>query len=243
MNNRTPWLLKGQFLWLVLALAAVLGFRASLLPWRPAIMLVAVALGGLVLTGFVSLLVLFALVRTGRRGGAIPCLLSAALALPALIGVLLVGIQGAKVPPIHDITTDPGTPPLFRAAQALRQVGDNPLDYPGGTTAGQQRQAYPDIVPLDVSLPPDAAYRKSVTVVARLGWRIVGQDREQGVIEAVDRTLIFGFTDDIVIRIEAFGSGSRIDLRSASRAGGSDLGVNAGRIRSFVAAFNNTQPK
>jgi uncharacterized protein (DUF1499 family) len=243
MNNRTHWLLNAQFCWLVLALAAVVGFRVSLLTWRPALMLVAVAVGGLVLIGFVSLLVLFARLRAGRRDGVPPCLLAAGVGLPALIGVLLAGMQGAKAPPIHDITTDPGNPPLFRAAAGLRDPSDNPIDYPGTAAAERQRQAYPDIVSFEAPLPPAEAFDKSLAVAERLSWRIIGQNRELGMIEAVDRTLIFGFTDDIVIRIGAKGSGSRVDLRSASRAGVSDLGVNAKRIRAFGTAFNATQPK
>ena len=243
MNNQTHWLLRLQYLWLLLILVAVLGFRAAYLAWWPAIMAVAVAVGGLVLTGFFSLLVLFVLVRTNRRGGGKQCLLSVALSLPALIGVLLLGMQGAKVPPIHDITTDIENPPVFQAAQTQRRVGDNSIDYPGKPVAGQQLQAYPDITPLETPLPSAAAFAHCLAVAEQLRWRIVGQDRTQGRIEAEDRTLVFGFIDDIVIRIASTGTGSRIDLRSASRAGVSDLGVNAKRIRDFRRTFNSIQTK
>jgi uncharacterized protein (DUF1499 family) len=243
MNNRTHWLLRVQFFWLLLTSVAVLCFRASLVEWRPAIMMVAVAVAGLVLTGLFSLMVLFVLVRSGRRGGGTHCLLSAAVSLPALIGVLVVGMQGAKAPPIHDITTDMDNPPVFRAAQALRRSGDNGTEYPGMAAAERQRQAYPDIKPLEVPEQPDKVFAHSLAAAGKLGWRIVAQDREQGMIEAVDRTLIFGFTDDIVIRITADNRGSRIDLRSASRAGVSDLGVNAERIRAFQHTYTSMQAK
>jgi uncharacterized protein (DUF1499 family) len=227
MNNQTHWLLRLQYLWLILILAAVLGFRAAYLAWWPAIMTVAVAVGGLVLTGFCSLLVLFVLVRTNRRGGGKHCLLSVALSLPALIGVLLLGMQGAKVPPIHDITTDIENPPVFQSAQTQRRVGDNSIDYQGKTVADQQLQAYPDITPLETPLPSAVAFAQCLAVAEQLVGGSLRQDRTQGLIEAEDRTLIFGFIDDIVIRIASTGNGSRIDLRSASRAGVSDLGVNA----------------
>lgn len=243
MKNRTHWLLKVQFLWLAIALAAVFGFRVSLLPWRPAIMMVAAAVGGLVLTGFFSLLVLFMLLRAGRRGGGKDCLLSAALSLPALISVLLLGMQGAKAPPIHDITTDIDNPPVFRAAQTLRRAGDNSIDYPGKTVADRQRQAYPDIKPIETPLLPTETFTQSLATAEKLRWRVIGQEKKQGLIEAVDQTLVFGFTDDIVIRITPTGNGSRIDLRSASRAGVSDLGVNAERIRAFSRTFNSIQAK
>lgn len=242
MNTKIHWLWQMQLLWLALALAAVIGFRLSALPWRTALLAVAAAAGGLILVGFCSLLMLFVLLRAGRHGGK-PCLIAVALSLPALIAVLLLGMQGAKAPPIHDITTDPDNPPVFTAAQKLRRTGDNPIEYAGATVAGRQRQAYADIAPLVVSLPPAQAFEKCRTVAEQLRWRIIARNPEQGVIEAVDRTLIFGFTDDIVIRISAVEGGSRIDLRSASRAGVSDLGVNAKRIRSFIHTFNSSQAK
>ena len=243
MKKRTHWLLNVQFLWLATALAAVFGFRFSLLPWRTAIMMVAAAVGGLMLTGFFSLLVLFMLLRAGRRDGGKHCLLSAVLSLPALISVLLMGMQGAKAPPIHDITTDTDNPPVFRAAQTLRLAGDNSIDYPGKTAAERQQQAYPDIKPIETPLLPTETFAQSLATAEKLRWRVIGQEREQGLIEAVDQTLIFGFTDDIIIRIAPSGNGSRIDLRSASRAGISDLGVNAERIRDFRRTFHSIQSK
>lgn len=241
MKSGTRWLPRMQVLWLLLALAAVVGFRASLFTWRPAVLLAAGSLAGLFLTGFGSLLILFARLRTGRQGGGVHCLAAVGLSLPVLLGVLFLGLQGAKAPPIHDITTDIDHPPPFRLAQALRRPGDNPTDYPKETAADRQRQAYPDIAPLEVALPPTEAFEAALAVAGRLGWRIVNENREEGLIEALDRTLLFGFIDDIVIRVSAAENGSRIDLRSASRAGVGDLGVNAGRIRSFVAAFPSTR--
>ena len=56
----------------------------------------------------------------------------------------------------------------------------------------------------------------------------------EGRIEATDTTFWFGFTDDIVIRITPVAEGSRVDIRSLSRVGKSDVGTNARRIRSFI---------
>lgn len=241
MMEKLKWLCTGQLLWLLVAAGAVLGFRMTVLNWRSAMILVAVAVSGLALAGFFSLLLQFALLRKGRRGGGKYCLLAVGLSLPALIGVLIVGLQGAKVPLINDISTDTINPPPLEKATQLRQPGDNGVLYPGDRTASQQRQAYPDIGPLIVNATPAAAFEKSRTVAEQLGWRVVAQNPEQGLIEAVDQSLIFGFIDDIVIRIAPAGSGSRIDVRSASRAGTGDLGVNAKRIRSFFSIYNATQ--
>ena len=71
-----------------------------------------------------------------------------------------------------------------------------------------------------------------------MGWNIVAKDPSQGRIEATDTTFWFGFTDDVVIRITPMGSGARLELRSVSRVGVSDVGTNAARIRSFVKQFN-----
>jgi uncharacterized protein (DUF1499 family) len=239
-TSRTPWLWKLQLCVLTLSALAVLAFRVHLLAWRPALLLTGGALAVVIFIGFISLLILFTKLRAGRpQGAGRHCLLATALSLPVLIGVLLLGIQGAKFPPIHDITTDPENPPLFTAAASLRTPGDNSLTYGGTTIAEQQRQAYADLLPLESTMPPSQSFEHCLATAHALGWQVVAQELQQGRIEAIDRTLIFGFVDDIAIRITPQGDGSRIDLRSASRAGVSDLGVNAKRIRAFTTLFNN----
>jgi len=242
VNSWTHWLPKAQIFWLALALAAIAAFRWSLLTWRPAIILVAAAVSALALTGFVALLVLYSGLRKSRWIGVRHCLASVLMSLPPLAFVLILGLQGAKTPPINDITTDMEAPPHFTVAHTLRGPGDNSADYPGAAAAGQQRAAYSDIIPLETALPPTAAFAVSLAVLEQLGWRSIAQDPDQGRIEAVDRSRLFGFTDDIVIRITAVANGSRIDIRSASRVGIGDLGVNAARIRNFMRTFNETQP-
>jgi uncharacterized protein (DUF1499 family) len=142
------------------------------------------------------------------------------------------------VPPIHDITTDPDNPPAFAAVVAARTAdGGNPVTYEGAKITEQQRQAFPDIAPLNLTLPRDAAFNRALDAARRMGWRIVAADDAAGRIEASDRSRWFGFTDDIVIRITPSGSGSRVDIRSSSRLGRSDFGVNAARIRAYLGAL------
>lgn len=139
------------------------------------------------------------------------------------------------VPAINDITTDIDNPPAFVAlASAHAAEGGNPVAYPGAKFADQQKQAYPDIAPLILSLPPAAAFNKALDTARQMGWTIVKADDAAGRIEASEKSRWFGFTDDIVIRIAAAGSGSRVDVRSASRLGRGDFGVNATRIRSYM---------
>ena len=140
------------------------------------------------------------------------------------------------VPPIHDITTDPDNPPAFAAVLAVRTAdGGNPVAYEGAKIAEQQRQAYPDIAPLSLALPREAAFTRALDAAQRMGWTIVAADNTAGRIEASDRSRWFGFTDDIIIRITPEGSSSRVDVRSSSRLGRSDFGVNAARVRAYLA--------
>jgi uncharacterized protein (DUF1499 family) len=114
--------------------------------------------------------------------------------------------------------------------------GGNPVAYEGAKIAEQQRQAYPDIAPVSLALPRDAAFNRALDAAQRMGWTIVAADDAAGHIEASDGSRWFGFTDDIVIRVTPSGLGSRVDVRSSSRLGRSDFGVNAARIRVYLAA-------
>jgi uncharacterized protein (DUF1499 family) len=97
-----------------------------------------------------------------------------------------------------------------------------------------QRKAYPDIRPLELPVPPQQAFSKALAAAEAMGWEIVAQDPAAGRIEAVATTLWFDFKDDVVIRVAEAGRGSRIDIRSKSRVGRSDIGTNARRIRAYL---------
>jgi len=141
--------------------------------------------------------------------------------------------QAQAVPPIHDITTDTDNPPAFQDIAPLREDAPNPVEYPGEETAEQQREAYPDIDTLQLTVSKSVAVDVSVTTAQDMGWELVGVDAEEGRIEATATTRWFGFKDDVVIRIRDHDDGSELDIRSKSRVGGSDVGANAERIRQF----------
>lgn len=143
--------------------------------------------------------------------------------------------RARDVPPIHDITTDTADPPRFVAVLALRKGAPNGVQYEGEKVASQQRKAYPDIAPLVLPVPPAAAFERCLAAARALGWDIVAAAPGDLRIEATDTTPFFGFKDDIVLRITPSGAGSRVDVRSVSRVGRSDLGVNARRVRAFLA--------
>ena len=167
----------------------------------------------------------------------------ATLAIALIIGlgtawVPWTGFQAARsLPMIHDITTDTVNPPQFVEVVPLRANAPNPAAYPGDEVAGQQRLAYPDIQPLELSLAADLAFARALQTARELGWEIVSAAPAAGRIEATATTFWFGFKDDVVIRVEPADDGSRLDIRSKSRVGRSDVGANAARIRNFVSSF------
>jgi uncharacterized protein (DUF1499 family) len=138
-----------------------------------------------------------------------------------------------QVPRIHDISTDTENPPRYVAVLALRKGAENPADY-SAEVAAQQKQAYPDIVPAMLDAPPAQVFARAERAARAMGWDIVAVVPADLRIEATDTTLLFGFKDDIVVRVTPSANGSRVDARSLSRVGKSDFGVNANRIRKFL---------
>jgi uncharacterized protein (DUF1499 family) len=145
-------------------------------------------------------------------------------------------LQSARVvPAINDITTDTDNPPELVAVVPLRAGAPVPSAYPGAEVAAAQRRAYPDIRPLELAVPSATAFARALEAARESGWEIVAADAGSGRIEATATTRWFGFRDDVAIRVTPTAAGSRIDVRSVSRVGKSDLGTNARRIRAYLA--------
>lgn len=145
----------------------------------------------------------------------------------------------AYLPAINDVTTDWFSPPQFRQAARLRAPSDLSTDYPGQEFAIRQGAAYPEIVPLFLGYPANEVYFAARELAADRGWEEVGAIAPgfdgEGRIEAVARTLVFGFADDVVIVVKREGPNeTRVDMRSASRIGRHDFGENAARIYDFL---------
>ena len=174
----------------------------------------------------------------GRARTAVPMsVIALILALGAVILPVRMWMTFRSVPMIHDITTDMENPPRFDAVLKLRKDAQNPSEYGGEEIAAQQRKAYPDLGPLFLDIPPTAAFERCLGTVNKMGWQMVNADAAKGIIEATDTTFWFRFKDDIVVRVMPSGRGSRIDVRSVSRVGKSDIGTNARRIRAFLDAL------
>jgi uncharacterized protein (DUF1499 family) len=163
---------------------------------------------------------------------------SIAVSLVPVLGI----IHARAVPSIHDITTNTDLPPDFVALAPQRIASPNGLDYGGPSVAAQQQQAYPDLKTFFSKLSPDALFARAERAARDLGWHIAEANASQGRIEAVETTRLYGFKDDIVVLVRSDAGGSRLDVRSASRVGQSDLGVNAARIRKFTARLNQSPP-
>jgi uncharacterized protein (DUF1499 family) len=143
-----------------------------------------------------------------------------------------------SVPPIHDITTDLENPPAFEAVVPLRADAPNSLERPP-MLVQQQREGYPDLAPVTLPQPADQVFDRALAVAQEEGWEIVTADKARGRIEATDTTRWFGFKDDVVVRLTPWGSGTRVDVRSVSRVGRSDVGTNARRIERFLDALQS----
>jgi uncharacterized protein (DUF1499 family) len=154
-------------------------------------------------------------------------------------------------PPIHDISTDIEHPPQFQALLPLRKNAVNGPEYDGPklvkmpdgtthTTSWLQRKYYGDIHTIAILTSPEKLFNRALEAAKDMGWNIVAVAPDEGRIEATDTSLFFGFTDDIVIRVRPSGMGAKLDIRSKSRVGVSDVGKNAARIREFEKTLART---
>jgi uncharacterized protein (DUF1499 family) len=227
----------------VAVVVSIIIVRFGFLEMKPAL---ATFFGGLAIA---ALSILFGLAgfaaiwQNGSRGMA-RILLAFLIAGMILAYPAYLGLQYRKLPAIHDITTDPIDPPRFDALARLRTGdGANPAVYAGLYSAEQQRQFYPDIEPIELEIPVDRAYAIALQLVNKRKWLVIDERAPQpprriGRIEAVARSPIMGFREDISIRVVPDGDDSRVDIRSASRFFESDLGSNAARVTKFIDDLN-----
>ncbi|HYC37986.1 MAG TPA: DUF1499 domain-containing protein [Usitatibacter sp.] len=219
---------------LILLLLSGPGTKAGWWPWMTGIWFMRGAAYVGLFAAAVSLVLLILLAVPRWRVRPWVPLVSLCIALAAAAPPLILVSRAKTVPPIHDITTDTADPPAFVALLAARNQSPNGSAHGGPEIAAQQQKAYADIKPKVVPLPPREAMQKAIDAARSLGWEVVASDAAAGRIEATDTTAWFGFKDDVVVRVRPEGAGSRIDVRSASRVGKSDIGANAARVREFL---------
>jgi hypothetical protein len=220
---------------IVAVLVSIFIVRFGFLEVKPALATFFGALGCAGLSILVSLAAFVAIWQNGSRGmGRILLALlidAAVLAYPAYLAV-----QYRKLPPIHDITTDPIDPPRFDALAGLRTGdGANTAVYAGLYSAERQRLAYPDIETVELDVPVQRAYEVTLQLVTKRKWLVIDERAPQ----LPRRTPIMGFREDVSIRVTPDGEGSRVDIRSSSRYFESDLGSNAARVTKLMEDINN----
>lgn len=211
---------------LALLAVSVWGFRAGGWPWPRAYGLAgwsAWTAGAGVIVAVAGLAVRL----RRRRGGAGAVLLGLILSLPVAGLGAAFELAARTTPPINDISTDTDDPPVFWFTAT-------PSDYPA-RNAEPQRVAYPDVGPLDLSLPTGEAFAAALSLVEDRGWEVLSADPAESQIEAIATSRLFGFEDEVAIRVTETETGARVDMRSRSRLGRIDRGVNARRIAAFLS--------
>src|SRR5580693_368548 len=238
---------------LAATLIALIIVRSGALDIVPALSTLA---GALVLACVAILLALGAGVSIWREGvsGSREAVTALFIGFALIAYPLYLGVKARHLPAIYDITTDPIDPPQFDAIARLRPRDANPVTYAGLYAAEQQHNAYSDIEPDDTNSTPQEAYDAAMKVIIKRKWRVVDArsplappagptprniaapalTARDGIIEAVARTPILGFRDDVVVRVRPTVDGARIDVRSASRYGRHDFGTNANRVRNLI---------
>lgn len=220
--------------------SAPVGYRLRL--WSAAVALTKIVALGLVAGALAALAALVALFSGAWLSSPAIVLTLVVIVVAGAVATLL-PLRAKKIAeraPIKDITTDTANPPSIEAALPAR-ARDVPGDtgiYEGAGIAAIQRQNYPDIAPVSMASASGEVFPRALAAAKRMGWTILAADPARGRIEASDRTRLFGFVDDIVVRLTPEDAGTRIDMRSTSRVGVSDLGKNAARIRAYFAAVS-----
>lgn len=233
--NFTRWSLRISLFALLTAALSVLGHRFSMIDFQSALL----GLAGTTLTGLLA--IVLGLIGTLRaiktkESEIASTLAGSTLGFLIVMPVLMAIMAGAGAPRIHDITTDLAHPPEFVAIKALRTPAHNSLDrLELENLSALQKSGYPDLIPLLIPRPFDQVFEQAVALVKKRGWEVAAISTANGRIEATVTTRIMGFKDDVVIRVQAAGNKTKVDMRSASRVGKSDLGMNAERIRLFLA--------
>jgi hypothetical protein len=251
VSRLAVWARRLALFSLAATIISVIVVRSGALEIVPALSTFA---GALMLAVVAILLALCALVVIWFEGvaGAKQAIAALFIGLALIAYPAYLGVKAYRLPAIYDITTDPIDPPRFDEIARLRPRDANPITYEGLYAAEQQHNAYSDIEPDLTDSTAQESYDAAMKVITKRKWRIVDARPPQGgqpvanargpqpvlrdgTIEAIARTPIMGFRDDVVVRIRATSDGARIDVRSASRYGRHDFGTNASRVRNLIS--------
>ena len=214
---------------LLLLPISALGSKYQLWHYEIGIALCAIALVGSLLIEIICAIWLMQKPTPKKRNA---LRLASLFALPPLIIIATIMRDQTSGIMLHDISTDLENPPTFTAAVALRGKDSNTLNHSAEKLAAQSK-LYPHVSSLKNNHTQQENYQAALMTAEQMGWEIHYKKPQAGHIEAIATSFWFGFKDDIVIRAQ----NHRVDLRSISRVGESDLGANARRIEQFLLIF------
>ncbi|WP_234035099.1 DUF1499 domain-containing protein [Aurantiacibacter sediminis] len=227
--------LGGALIMLIIALGSLVlarygiigkldGFSWFMMMMRPFAGIAVIALIGIII----------GLMRKRGAGWRNPLALIISLAMLAVYYLQVIAPYQSN-PEMHDITTDVDDPPQF---QTLPLRDDYLEMYEGDIEAWRSahRESYPDLEPVIIDQPPELVIADARALAEERGWEIAEYSPEEGRLEATATAGFIRFFDDVVVEVTPIADGStRVDMRSISRVGGSDLGYNAARIEAFLA--------
>lgn len=163
----------------------------------------------------------------GQQRGLVWAMIGIVLSLPIITATGLFEYNAKIYPRINDISTDTLDPPSFWDMP-------DPMEYPGDRVAKLQQAAYPEMIPLRLTVSPEQAFERALAIIDDNGWEVIAKVPAEGRIESVVTSLLYGFKDEVVVRIASTDDGTIVDVRSRSRIGRIDRGSNAKRIRAYL---------
>jgi uncharacterized protein (DUF1499 family) len=236
------WAQRFSLIAVPVLIIAAFGHRAGMMDATPTYATMALGFS-LAALGVIAAIAAFeGIWRDGRKGIG-PALRGLLLGLLLLVVPVVGAWRLVTHPRLTDISTDLDDPPEFLLALSNRPADAAPLDPPDEAEADLQQDGYPDIVPRHYPVGTARVFEDALAIVEKSGWTMLGSQKPEepenvGRIEAFDTTILFGFRQDIVIRIVPDGEGALVDMRSAARNGAHDLGANAERIRTFFGELD-----
>jgi Protein of unknown function (DUF1499) len=240
-KSLSRWTVRFALFAAMLAAFALVAHRLFAMPTPVALNIGRVSLCLAAVAALVGIASTFRIWRRGTGGG-LATLFGMLVSASLLAWPLALLPTARSLPRINDITTDVEAPPRFITLAKARVPGANSVNYPGAGFASAQQKAYPDIRTFQIDRSAEEAYELVLAALRSKTMKFKpvseeppkGRFGQPGWIEVVDRTLVVGFTDDVIIRVDGDANNARIDVRSASRYGEHDLGRNAQRVRRIL---------
>ena len=234
--NKLQWIAVAL---LVIYPLSIIAARLEIWHFRNSFLLLIVA----ALVSFIVLVLSVLKLGQGQHSDAKPLIVALICTLTPLAVMGNSVFKAQSSPFIHDIVTDTANPPEFVAAKQARVEGDHDVTYAGKEVADLQLAGYPDLKPLVLQQAASQVFDDAKVAMLANGWTILAENNQKlpYTLEAVDSSLLFGFKDDVIVRIaqsltseDSEAVTTTVDVRSMSRQGKSDMGANAKRITKLL---------